>query len=173
MEFLIPFTRVQKPTSMEDPLTESDSGDNYLCDSEQDAGETQHVPKMAYETDGWQVLSPVALNKGFAFSEPKKFVGREYEMARRTPKEFPPELIIPAFTPKPKQVEEPQSTRPANNSSSTDYEQTPEWDFFRSLMPDILSMTASQKRKMRIKFLCTVDEILDDKLWWVVWVRIR
>lgn len=58
-------------------------------------------------------------------------------------------------------IEPPSEINNQRSGPAHDYETTPEWHFFHSLMPDIMTMTAAQKRKLRIKFLCAVDEILD------------
>lgn len=59
------------------------------------------------------------------------------------------------------EVEVQQPQRESYNKSEAGVEESnPEWNFFRSIMPDIEYMTLEQKRKMRMGFLRVIDEIL-------------
>lgn len=185
MQFLIPFTRVDKPSRPEyqtypmeqvaEPATiislsadeESQDGSNsagvydteiYFADGsisdaqdEEDVGDPIHNDGSAkYQSDEEDV---------------KK--GSEIHDLERTAAPEGKRMKLEAVTTVAQDVSPKMTSTPATDTNSIrtpvtkdNLEETPEWSFFRSLMPDILTMTAAQKRKMRMQFIGVIDDIL-------------
>lgn len=185
MQFLIPYTRVDKPSN----LAARDSPQSLLYVASETESEVDHNSEYQILDDDKEeekdeaVLDIVPLEEERlednntrrtrstrSINDQATSVHNITEQRNTTKSEPIKSESQPEPTEKPDLIlEEPQHfrisseiTTPIQSTPPTapNYDETPEWDFFRSLMPDILTMTAAQKRKMRMKFIGVIDDIL-------------
>lgn len=182
MQFLIPYTRVDKPSNLAACLSARDSPQSLLyvvSETESDVdhnSEYQILDDDKEEEEDEAVLDIVPLEEERLEDNNTRRTRSTRSIIDQATHNITEQRNIiksesqPEPTEKPDLIlEEPQDfrisseiTAPIQSTPPTapNYDETPEWDFFRSLMPDIITMTAAQKRKMRMKFIGVIDDIL-------------
>lgn len=199
MKFLIPFTRVDKPSNKEfksapegsipecyDEVPEgsegySNPGEIYDAEIVYEHQTGEEVKQEDNETEEIDDSIDITLEDGLptdnAFDDEESEVEEENQevedliedekLAKRIKltTELKEIYVVSQVEEQPstssiKPPEIPVTKHTKENAQNID--ETPEWSFFKSLMPDILTMTPAQRRKMRIRFMSVVDEILNE-----------
>lgn len=175
MKFLIPFTRVAKTKDLrhqllplraaegseheetEQPLQIFDGVDFY--EEEQEEENNEDGEGQTYEEVSLQSVkeNDATIEKGKEFHLLPKRIKLAEPIEQEIEQEIPSGSIQQSTS-----TEEQMPTSDISPATQK-YEDTPEWNFFRSLMPDILVMTPAQKRRMRLRFLEVVIDIHSDK----------
>lgn len=154
LQFLIPFTRVEKPSNPRYDLNVDSTTENANEEDTEDSLADEEFIKEDATVLVQDEDDNIYLTGRRTAEEEDNLEPSENEAKR---------MIVQDS----KEIEDLQSkvlraSQPEIQQSATEirHEDTPEWSFFHSLMPDILAMTSAQKRKMRLRFLEVVDDIL-------------
>lgn len=182
MQFLIPYTRVDKPSNVAAGLSARDSPQSIIYVVSEAGNQEEEAASDVDNNTEYELLDDGKEDEE-TINEPFELVDNNTRKTRSNRAVDDQATAVDNFAEQkhitksakspPESTETPQLelkdvqlpselTTPNQLNSATKpiYDETPEWDFFRSLMPDIQTMTAPQKRKMRMKFIGVIDDIL-------------
>lgn len=182
MQFLIPYTRVDKPSNVAAGLSARDSPQSIIYVVSETGNQEEEAASDVDNNTEYELFDDGKEDEE-TINEPFELVDNNTRKTRSNRAVDDQATAVDNFAEQkhitksakspPESTETPHSelkdvqlpselTTPNHLNPATKpiYDETPEWDFFRSLMPDIQTMTAPQKRKMRMKFIGVIDDIL-------------
>lgn len=146
LTFLLPFTRSRKykfeagTVACNDFKTEQESYDYYNASDEYAAAAAETYKTESYDDQNEEVIDERTEEM---YYENEEVIGEDNMIDDNI-----------------ENIEEPQST--ISVSSTEIQDNSADWYFLKSLMPDIQLMNSAQKRKLRIQILTVIDNILSN-----------
>lgn len=155
LKFLIPFTRVRKPENFEVSLSPKFNELNEVLQIDDDYQETDHETMMKHEEV--EMYAVEEQEEGEVVLEESTIDGEIEQYTLCKPRKHR-KLQLPL------QSAQVVLQRPSTETSGTPEENldTPEWHFFKSIMPDVLQMNPQQNLKFRLQILNVINDILQE-----------